>query len=104
MSKTTDPPPASAAQLAADIGADVAAIDNELAEIDMLVGQARAESARHEQKRAQLAEKLATTDPKASPTDVADAWTPGPDASPDARPLRLLVQSSGIRIQPWRIA
>ncbi len=42
----------------------------------MLVGQARAEAARHEQKRAQLAEKLATTeDAKASPTDVADAWT-----------------------------
>ena len=53
MTKTTDPPPASAAQLAADIGADVAAIDHELAEIDMLVGQARAEAARHEQKRAQ---------------------------------------------------
>ena len=58
MSKTTDPPPASAAQLAADIGTDVAAIDRELAEIDMLVGQARAEAARHEQKRAQLNAKL----------------------------------------------
>ncbi|HEY6568779.1 MAG TPA: histidine kinase [Candidatus Limnocylindrales bacterium] len=70
MSKTTDPPPASAAQLAADLGADVAAIDNELAEIDMLVGQARAEAGRHEQKRAQLAAKLTATDEGGAP----DAW------------------------------
>ena len=70
MSKTTDPPPASAAQLAADIGADVAAIDNELAEIDMLVGQARAEAGRHEQKRAQLAGKLTSADAGGAP----DAW------------------------------
>ena len=70
MSKTTDPPPASAAQLAADIGTDVAAIDNELAEIDMLVGQARAEAARHEQKRTQLNAKLTAADDGGG----AEAW------------------------------
>ena len=74
-SESADQPPESGAHLAASLSTDVATLDRELTEIDMLVGQARAESARHEQKRAQLAEKLATTDPKASPTDVADAWT-----------------------------
>jgi two-component system sensor histidine kinase DegS len=74
-SASADQPPATGAHLAASLSADVATLDRELAEIDMLVGQARGESARHEQKRAQVAEKLATTDPKASPSDVADAWT-----------------------------
>jgi two-component system sensor histidine kinase DegS len=62
MTTSTDPPPASGAQLAAVLGADVAELDKELAEIDLLVGQARAESGRHEQKRVQLAEKLASAD------------------------------------------
>lgn len=46
-----------AAGLAARITADADALDHELAEIDLLVGQVRAEAARHEQKRAQAAER-----------------------------------------------
>ena len=72
---SADPPPATGASLAASLSTDVATLDRELTEIDMLVGQARAEAARHEQKRVAYAEKLATTDPKATPTEVADAWT-----------------------------
>ncbi len=40
MTTSTDPPPASGAQLAADLGVDVASLDKELTEIDMLIGQA----------------------------------------------------------------
>ncbi len=71
MTTSTDPPPASGAELAADLGVDVASLDKELVEIDMLIGQARAEAVRHEQKRAQLAEKLAA----AESGEGADAWS-----------------------------
>ncbi len=40
------------------IAAELTTLDRELGEIDMLVSQATAEAARHEQKRAQAAEKL----------------------------------------------
>ena len=40
-----------ASELASEVRDQVAALERELAEIDMLVGQARAEAARHEQKR-----------------------------------------------------
>jgi two-component system sensor histidine kinase DegS len=71
MTTSTDPPPASGAELAAGLGVDVASLDKELAEIDMLIGQAKAEAGRHEQKRAQLAEKLAS----AEPSEGTDAWS-----------------------------
>jgi two-component system sensor histidine kinase DegS len=61
-------------QLVTQVREDIAALDRELAEIELLVGQARAEAARHEQKRVQATERLATPDPKASATDVADAY------------------------------
>ena len=70
MTTSADPPPASSTQLAAVLGADVAGLDRELVEIDMLVGQAKAEAVRHEQKRAQLAEKLSS----AESGEGADAW------------------------------
>ena len=41
----------------------VATLDRELAEIEMLVGQARTEAARHEQKRAVFQGKLAAPGP-----------------------------------------
>ncbi len=62
MTTSADPPPVSSTQLAAILGADVAGLDRELVEIDMLVGQAKAEAVRHEQKRAQLAEKLSSAE------------------------------------------
>jgi two-component system, NarL family, sensor histidine kinase DegS len=40
------------------LAAEIANIDRELVEIELLVGQAGAEAARHEQKRAQAAEKM----------------------------------------------
>jgi two-component system sensor histidine kinase DegS len=55
---TPVPAPATGEELAASLATDVATLDRELAEIDMLVGQARTEAGRHEQKRAQAAERI----------------------------------------------
>lgn len=71
---TSEPLPAAAPQLAARLEADVAALDRELAEIELLVGQARAEAARHEQKRAQAAERLSRPDPRPGAAETAEAY------------------------------
>jgi two-component system sensor histidine kinase DegS len=49
---------------------EVAQLDRELGEIEMLVTQARAEAARHEQKRSLAADKLATV--KSDPREAAE--------------------------------
>jgi two-component system sensor histidine kinase DegS len=58
MTTSANPPPATGDELAERLAADVAALDRELVEIDMLVGQARTEATRHEQKRAQAVERI----------------------------------------------
>ena len=63
-----------AAPISAQVRAEIDALDRELAEIEMLVGQARAEAARHEQKRATAAEKLAGAGPNANPADLVDGY------------------------------
>ncbi len=59
---------------AAELRADLVTLDRELAEIDMLVGQARAEATRHEQKRAQAAERTAGIDKKADPREILETY------------------------------
>ena len=59
MSTATDHVPDPGQNLAARLEEDLAALDRELAEIGMLAGQVKAEAARHEQKRAQAAERVA---------------------------------------------
>jgi two-component system, NarL family, sensor histidine kinase DegS len=54
--------------LSARIASDVASFDAELAEIDMLVAQARSEAERHELKRSQTAAKIAAM-PAGSPAE-----------------------------------
>jgi two-component system, NarL family, sensor histidine kinase DegS len=54
--------------LPAQIAADIVTLEGELAEIDMLVNQARTEAERHELKRSQTAAKLAAL-PAGAPTD-----------------------------------
>jgi two-component system sensor histidine kinase DegS len=70
----SDEPAGSAAPLVAQVRDEIAALERELAEIDLLVGQARTEAARHEQKRAQAAERLARPDESATAPDVAQAY------------------------------
>jgi two-component system sensor histidine kinase DegS len=60
--------------LAARLAADVATLDGELAEIDMLVAQVRGEAARHEQKRAQAAERIGPPGRGADATELAEAY------------------------------
>jgi two-component system sensor histidine kinase DegS len=70
----SDHPAGSAAPISAQVRAEIDALDRELAEIEMLVGQARAEAARHEQKRATAAERLAGAGPNANPADLVDGY------------------------------
>ena len=50
--------PDSLGELTARVTRDIATLDGELTEIDMLVTQARTEAERHELKRTQATEKL----------------------------------------------
>jgi two-component system, NarL family, sensor histidine kinase DegS len=59
MSSDTDRDPDGASDLAPRLQADLAALDGELAEIEMLAIQVKAEAARYEQKRAHAAERVA---------------------------------------------
>jgi two-component system sensor histidine kinase DegS len=70
----SDDPEGSLDPLVAQVRDEIAALDRELAEIELLVGQARSEAARHEQKRVQATEKLASPDPRASAAEVAEAY------------------------------
>ena len=57
------------AALAARAGGEVAALESEAGEIEMLVQQARTEAVRHEQKRTALADRLATLSKAQAPAD-----------------------------------
>jgi two-component system sensor histidine kinase DegS len=58
MTASQELPSGSAPELAARLSADVATLERELTEIDMLIGQARVEATRHEQKRASATNKV----------------------------------------------
>ena len=59
------------ANLTAALDREVEGLERELAEIDLLARQARSESGRHEQKRAQLADKLGALTGAATPDPAA---------------------------------
>jgi two-component system sensor histidine kinase DegS len=50
--------PASLSELSAEMSAETASLDKELAEVDLLISQARTEATRHETRRASAADKL----------------------------------------------
>ena len=70
----TDAADASAADLVAQLRGDVAALDRSSPRSRCWSGQARAEAARHEQKRAQAADKLAAPGRKADAAELAEAY------------------------------
>jgi two-component system sensor histidine kinase DegS len=70
----TEDPARSAAQLVAQVRGELDALDRELTEIEMLVGQARTEAARHEQKRLAATEKLANPGPNAGLAELAEGY------------------------------
>ena len=63
------------ADLATQLVAESANLDTEIREIDMLVNQARSESARHETRRASAAEKLAALGSSTSAREAIDLAT-----------------------------
>ena len=74
MTMPGEPAEAPDQALVSRLQGDLATLDLELGEIDMFVGQARAEAARHEQKRAQAAERIAGLDGASDPTDIRDQY------------------------------
>jgi two-component system sensor histidine kinase DegS len=70
----SDETAASAGQVANDVREELEALDRELAEIDMLVGQARTEATRHEGKRAQAMEKLTSPGPNPNLVELAEGY------------------------------
>jgi two-component system, NarL family, sensor histidine kinase DegS len=58
--------------VAARVAAEVATLDTELAEIEMLIAQARTEASRHEGRRAAVAEKVSALAADADPAERAD--------------------------------
>jgi two-component system, NarL family, sensor histidine kinase DegS len=69
------PPPADLAELGARLDEDVARLDSELGEVDLLVTQAKSEAARHETRRTAAADKLAALSRDGAPTDALEAST-----------------------------
>ena len=74
MTMPVDPPLAPVGAISVRLAAELATLDLELAEIDMLVGQARIEAARHEQKRVQAVERLGATDRPSDLKELADGY------------------------------
>ena len=71
-----EPAPAGTpAALAEQLDRELEGLASELAEIELLVGQSRTEAARHEQKRASAAERLAGLAARGSPAELAEANT-----------------------------
>ncbi len=64
--------PVTPAALAETLDRELERLARELAEIEMLVGQARTEAGRHEQKRAQAADRLAGLGPNAAAAELAE--------------------------------
>src|SRR5918912_347645 len=68
MTTMSDPPAANGS-----LAAEVAGLESELNEIDMLIAQARVEAARHEQKRAQTADRIkAVSSGRADPAELVE--------------------------------
>jgi two-component system, NarL family, sensor histidine kinase DegS len=70
---TMSDPPAAARAAPVSLADEVGMLDNELGEIDMLITQAKVEAARHEQKRAQTADRIkAVSSGRADPAELVD--------------------------------
>jgi two-component system sensor histidine kinase DegS len=62
-------PPLDLAALTERLGDDLVTLDKELAEVDLLISQAKAEAVRHETRRTAGADKLAALGPDSDPTE-----------------------------------
>ena len=72
----SSPPPASLAEVTARMADELARLDTELGEVDLLITQAKTEAARHETRRAAGADKVTealAADPSGASADPAVA-------------------------------
>jgi two-component system sensor histidine kinase DegS len=69
------PPPANVGELADRLVDDLATLDKELGEVDLLINQATSESGRHETRRAATADKLAALDDNSDPKERVELAT-----------------------------
>ena len=67
-------PPASLPELSGQMADELAQLESELSEVELLVEQARTEAARHETRRVAAVEKLSTA--TAAAASRAAAWNP----------------------------
>jgi two-component system sensor histidine kinase DegS len=74
MTTPGEPTDAPGPALVSRLQVEIATLDRELAEIDMLAGQAKLEAARHEQKRAQATERIGSPDRDGDLKELADAY------------------------------
>jgi two-component system sensor histidine kinase DegS len=75
------PPPASLSELSGRMADELARLDVELGEVDLLVAQARTEAARHESRRVAASEKLTAATAAAETTAAAEATGGAPEPS-----------------------
>jgi two-component system sensor histidine kinase DegS len=75
MPDESAPAPATIGEFSQRLADDLATLDSELAEVDLLVAQAKTEAARHEGRRAAAADKLAALPPDGDPTERLDLTT-----------------------------
>ena len=75
MPDETPSPTAALDELSERLADDLLTLDKELVEVDLLIAQAKTESARHEGRRVAATEKLATVGDDADPKERVDALT-----------------------------
>jgi two-component system sensor histidine kinase DegS len=85
MSDTAPPRPTSLPDIGREMAADLAQLQTEIAEVDLLIAQAKTEAVRHESRRVAASEKAAAT------ASAAAAATPEKEPSPGTDPSAQLV-------------
>lgn len=69
------PAASSLAELSAKLAGEVARLDSELGEVDLIIAQATTEAARHEGRRSTAADKLAALTKQGAPTELGELST-----------------------------
>src|SRR3954453_12156422 len=91
MTETAPPKPPTLPDIAREMAADLAQLDVEITEVDLLIAQAKTEAARHESRRAAASEKVTAAVSAAAAASAASAAAADKEASPGTDPNAQLV-------------